>query len=328
MTIEPDVVASTPTWRALIKNPIIIAGVLAIVLVIVGEIFSPGFGSYDQIMAMLRTASFLGFIAVGQTIVILSGGEGIDLSVGKVATFGAIIASRTMHGDNSQFLKGVALALVVAAGIGLVNGLGIVGLRIPPFVMTLGMLGVVHGLILVYTGGYADGRAAPFLVELVNGRLLFGIPGVIFLWILVAAGVTFLLRRTEFGWNLYAVGTNREAAKLSGVRVGRTVILAYVASAVFAALGGIFMVGYTQTVFLSLADNLTLPSIAAVIIGGTLISGGVGTYLGSAIGAVVLTVLTNLLTSLRMAESSRTVVQGIVLIILLALYGRGRKLRS
>ncbi|OKL53398.1 sugar ABC transporter permease [Bowdeniella nasicola] len=328
MSIESDVLTPVPLWRRLIKNPIMIAAALAIVLVIIGEIFSPGFGSYGQIMSTLRTASFLGFIAVGQTIVILSGGEGIDLSVGKVATFAAIIASRTMHGDNAQFLQGIALSLVIAAGIGLINGLGIVGLRIPPFVMTLGMLGVVHGLILVYTGGYADGRAAPLLVELVNGRLLFGVPGVIFLWVAIAVLVTLLLRRTKFGWDLYAVGTNREAAKLSGVRVNRTIILAYVSSAVFAALGGILMVGYTQTVFLSLADDLTLPSIAAVIIGGTLISGGVGTYLGSAIGAIVLTVLTNLLTSLRMAESSRTVIQGIVLIVLLALYGRGRKLRS
>lgn len=311
-----------------LRSPILIAAVLAVALVGIGEVVSPGFGSYPQIVAMLRVASFLGFIAVGQTIVILSGGAGIDLSVGKVATLAAIIASRTMQGSDENALQGIALALLVAAGLGLANGIGIVYLRITPFVMTLGMMGVAHGLILAYTRGVADGRAAPSLVSLVNGRLLFDLPGVVLLWVLMAVLVTLLLRRTKPGWDLYAVGTTRVAAELSGVRVNRTVIGAYVASAVFAGIGGIFMVGYTQTVFLNLADNLAMPSIAAVIIGGTLLSGGIGGYVGSAIGAFVLTVLTSLLTTLRMDEASRTVVNGVVLIVLLAFYARGRRLRS
>lgn len=317
-----------PRLRALATNPILIATVLAALLIIIGELVSPGFGRPGQIVSMLQVSSFLGIIAIGQTIVILSGGEGIDLSVGKVATFAAIIASRTMQGDNANLVKGIALALVVAAIIGLVNGLGVTMLGIPPFVMTLGMLGVVHGLIMVYTRGVADGRAAPALVSLVGGNVAFGIPGVLFLWLALAILVTWMLRRTKPGWSLYAVGTNRRAAELSGVRVRRTVIGAYIASSVFAAIGGIIMVGYTQTVFLNLADQLTLPSIAAVVIGGTLIAGGVGGYIGSAIGSVVLTVLTSLLTTLRMAESTRTVTSGVVLVALLALYGRGKRLRS
>ncbi|SDL33312.1 ABC transporter permease [Tessaracoccus oleiagri] len=314
-----------PGW---VRSPILVAAVLSVALIVVGELVSPGFGSYGQVVAMLRVAAFLGLIAVGQTIVILSGGAGIDLSVGKVATLAAIIASRVMQGDDAQTASGILLALAVCALIGLANGLGVVYLRITPFVMTLGMMGVVHGLILAYTGGVADGRAAPALVSLVNGRVFANIPGVVLIWVVVTVLVTLLLRRTKPGWDLYAVGANRVSAELSGVRVNRTVVGAYVASACFAGLGGIFMVGYTQTVFLNLADDLTLPSIAAVIIGGTLLSGGVGGYVGSAIGAVVLTVLTNLLTTLRMGEASRTVVNGLVLIILLAFYGRGRRLRS
>jgi ribose transport system permease protein len=314
-----------PSWA---RSPILVAALLAVALVVVGELVSPGFGSYGQVVAMLRVSAFLGLIAVGQTIVILSGGAGIDLSVGKVATLAAIIASRVMQGEDANAATGLLLALGVCALIGLANGLGIVYLRITPFVMTLGMLGVVHGLILAYTGGVADGRAAPGLVSLVNGRVLANIPGVVLIWVAITVLVTVLLRRTKPGWDLYAVGANRVSAELSGIRVNRTVVGAYVASALFAGLGGILMVGYTQTVFLNLADNLALPSIAAVIIGGTLLSGGVGGYVGSAIGAVVLTVLTNLLTTLRMGEASRTVINGVVLIILLAFYGRGRRLRS
>lgn len=312
----------------LLRDPVVLAGLIAILLVAIGGVVKPGFASPEQIVNMLRVASFLGIIAIGQTIVVLSGGEGIDLSVGVTATLGAILASRTMNGSDALIVPGVLLAVAVAAAIGLANGLGIVLLRIPPFVMTLGMLGVVGGLILVVTGGVADGRAAPALVELVNGRAVFGIPGILLVWAALAVLVTLLLRRTVFGRQLYAVGSGREAARLSGVPVDRVLVSAYMLSAVFAALGGIAMVGYSQQVFLNLANDLTLPSIAAVIIGGTLVAGGVGGYLGSAIGAIVLTVLTSLLTTLSMPEWARIVVQGVVLIALLAVYGRQRRLRT
>lgn len=313
---------------AILRDPVIIATAIAIVLVVIGGVVKPGFASADQIVNMLRVASFLGFIAIGQTLVILSGGEGIDLSVGTVATLGAILASRTMAGSDAMLVPGILLALAVAAAIGLVNGLGIVFLKIPPFVMTLGMLGVVGGLILVVTGGVADGRAAPALVQLVNGRFLFGIPGILIVWAVLAILVTLLLRGTVFGRQLYAVGASREAARLSGVPVRRVLLSTYMLSSVFAAVGGIAMVGYSQQVFLNLANDLTLPSIAAVIIGGTLVAGGVGGYLGSAVGAIVLTVLTSLLTTLSMPEWARIVMQGIVLIALLTVYGRQRRLRA
>lgn len=135
-----------------------------------------------------------------------------------------------------------------------------------------------------------------------------------------------MLRRTVPGWNLYAVGGNRRASELSGVPVRRTVIGAYVASGVFAALGGLMLLGYTESVFLNLADDYTLPTVAAVIIGGTLAAGGVGSYVGSAIGAVVLTVLTSLLSTVNMPESWRTITRGVAL--LLTFYGRQRKLRA
>lgn len=310
------------------RGPVVIAAVIAVGLVVIGGILRPGFADPDQVVSMLRIASFLGIIAIGQTIVVLSGGEGIDLSVGTVATLSAIIAARVMDGANAGALGGVLLAVGVAAAIGLVNGLGVVFLRIPPFVMTLGMMGVVSGLILVVTGGVADGRAAPVLIDLVSGRGVFGVPGIVLLWIGLTAAVVLLLRRTAYGWSLHAVGANREAARLSGVPVARTRVLAYVLCSAFAAIGGIAMLGYTQTVFLSLADGQMMPSIAAVIIGGTLVSGGVGGVLGTGVGAVVLTVLNSLLTTLTIPESTRTVVNGLVLIVLLAVYGRQRRLRA
>jgi len=248
--------------------------------------------------------------------------------VGKVATFAAIVGSRIMQGDDAGVVAGVVVPLAACALIGLGNGLGVTLLRIPPFVMTLGMTGVVYGLIMVYTNGRADGRAAPALTTLVNGELVLGLPGVLFLWAAIAVLVTWLLRRTTFGWRLFAVGANPEAAELSGVPVRRTVILAYVAGSVFAGLGGLLLVGYTESVMLNLADDYTMPAIAAVIIGGTLAAGGVGGYLGTAVGAVTLTVLTSLLTTLDIGSAWRTVVNGVVLVALLSFYGRQKRLRA
>ncbi len=316
------------TWMGVLRNPALIAAIITIVLIVVGQIVSPGFGSYGQVTSMLRVASFLGFIAIGQTIVILTGGDGIDLSVGKVATFAAIIASKLMDGTDQGLFFAILIPLAVGAALGLVNGLGILWLRIPPFVMTLGMMGVVQGLILVYTQGKAGGRSAPALTALVNGRWLFNLPGVLFLWIITIVLVTLLLRRTSIGWAIYAVGANRTAARLSGIPVTRTVLFAYAASGFFAAVGGIMLLGYTETVFLNLADDYTLRSVAAVVIGGTIVSGGIGGYVGSAVGAVLLTVLSSFLTTINMPESGRIVINGLVLIILLAAYGRQRKLRA
>lgn len=311
-----------------LKNPMTIALVIVVLLVAFGQIFSPGFGAYSQVIAMLRVASFLGFIAIGQTIVMLSGGTGIDLSVGKTATLGAIVAAKVMDGSNDNLLLGILIPLAVGSLIGLANGLGILLLKIPPFVMTLGMMGVVTGIILAYTKGVAGGRSAPLLTSLVNDRWVLQIPGVLFLWVIAIVLVTIFLRRTWTGWNIFAIGANRTAAHLSGVPVKRTVLISYTLSGFFAVVGGMMMLGYTETVFLNLADNLMLPSVAAVVIGGTLVAGGVGGYVGSAIGAVLLTILTSFLTTLNMPESGRIIVNGVVLILLLTLYGRQRKLRS
>ena len=168
-------------------NPIVIALILAVILFAVGGIVQPGFASYGQAMNILRLAAFLGIVAAGQTLVIISGGEGIDLSVGAVITLGAILVFRIGDGQNDQALLALAIALGVGLLIGATNGLGITLLGIPPLVMTLGMTGVVQGLILVITGGRVEGGAAPALTGLVTNPLILGIPGVIFLWLLLGA---------------------------------------------------------------------------------------------------------------------------------------------
>lgn len=322
----PEPAQRAAAWLA--GTPVAIAVLIAVALFAIGEIISPGFAAYGQIISVLRVSAFLGIIAMGQTIVIISGGEGIDLSVGKVATFSAIVAARTIEGDDTQILTGLAVALLVCAAIGLVNGIGIAYARIPPLVMTLGMIGVVQGLILIYTGGTAAGRAAPLMVTLVKGDTILSIPGLLWIWFVLGALLVLVLRRTTFGWRVYGLGANRRAAALSGINVRYNVVAVYVFSSVLAGLGGFFLLGFTETVFLNLADQYMLPSIAAVVIGGTTLAGGVGGYTGTAIGAVVLTVLQSLLTTMRLQAAQRQIVLGVVLIILLSAYGRQRRLRQ
>lgn len=314
--------------RATLRNPVVLAVLVAVALFVVGEIIAPGFASYSSVMNTLRVAAFLGVIAAGQTIVILAGGEGIDLSVGKIATFSAIVVAQVSQGQDDRMLLAIVFALGYCALIGLANGIGIAYLRIPPLVMTLGMVAVVMGVIRVYSGGQPEGRAPGSLADVVNARTVFGIRGSVWIWLVVALFVVWLLRRTTFGRRVYSLGANREASYLAGISVQRTLVAVYVASSLFAAAAGIMLIGFTGAASISLADHYQLISIAAVVIGGTTLAGGVGGYLGTAIGAIVLTTLNGLLIALNIGPAGRQVVNGLILIVLLSLYGRQRRLRQ
>lgn len=316
------------TVRRYLRNPVVLAALVAVLLFVVGQVASPGFASYAGVMNTLRVAAFLGVIAAGQTIVILAGGEGIDLSVGKVATFAAIVVARVSQGADDRLVMAIIAALIACAAVGALNGLGVAYLRIPPLVMTLGMIGVVEGVIRLYSGGQPEGRAPGGLADVVNARTVFDIRGSIWLWLAIAVFVSWLLSRTTFGRRVYALGANRDTAYLSAINVRGNLILVYVASSLFAAVGGIMLLGYTGTVSISLADGYMLTSIAAVVIGGTTLAGGIGGYPGTLIGAIVLTTLTSLLTALRIEPAGRQVVNGVILVALLSIYGRQRKLRQ
>ncbi|MDI3341487.1 MAG: ABC transporter permease [Sphaerobacter sp.] len=309
-------------------NPVVIALLLAVLLFALGGILRPGFASHAQAMNILRLAALLGVIAAGQTLVIISGGEGIDLSVGAVITLSATLTYRLVNGDNGMVLPALGLTLLVGLLIGVINGLGITLLRIPPLVMTLGMTGVVQGLVLVVTQGQMQGAVAPIMARLVARPLALGIPGVVLIWVVLGVAMWLVLQRTAYGKRLFAIGVNRTTARLSGVRVPRVVVATYGLSGMLAALGGFVLLGYTQIVFLNLGAPYTLPSIAAVVIGGTLLSGGQGGYAGTMAGALVLTLLTSLLTALQMPESARQIVYGGTLLVLLSVYGRQRALRQ
>ena len=313
--------------RFLRLSPPLIALGLAVALFFIGGVVRPGFVNVNQAVNILRLASLLGIVAAGQTLVIISGGEGIDLSVGAVVTLGAIMTFRFSDGQNELLLVGLLAAGLAGVAVGLVNGLGIVYLRIPPLVMTLGMAGVVQGLVLVVTRGALEGGTPPALAALVSNSFL-GVPGSVYLWAGLALVMWGTLERSTYGKHLFAVGVNREAARLSGVRVPRVVLMTYALSGLLAALGGFCLLGFTQRVFLSLGTPYLFPSIAAVVVGGTVLAGGKGSYWGTMAGALVLTLINSLLTAMQLSEAYQLMVLGVTLVILISVYGRQRALRQ
>ena len=311
-----------------IFNPITIAITLIIILLFVGNFISPGFSSPNQIISLLIVASLLGIMSAGQNLVILGGREGIDLSVGGVVSIAAVVAGNVMDGSNAAILPAVVVTLFVGAFIGLINGIGVTFVKIPPLVMTLGMLGVLQGLLVVVRNGVPSGNAAPFLVHFATKPFLNTFPGILWLWLIITLFLVFLLKHTVYGLRIYAIGTNEKAAKMTAVPVEFIRISLFVLSGMFAALAGVCLLGYSGSSFANVGEQYILPSIIAVVFGGTSLAGGKGGYVGTALGAILLIVLQSILITIRIDESGRQMIFGATLLLLMVFYGRGKMLRS
>ena len=316
-------------------SPPLAALVLAVVLFLLSGFLPNGYGSDMEVakaqgINILRLSVFLGIIAAGQTLVIISGSEGIDLSSGSVVTLTAILTYVMVKGEDNKVLLALLVSLAVGALIGLLNGAGITFLKISPFVMTLGMSGVVTGAIIIANHGNVSGKVAPIMTRLIARPLSpsLPIPNALIIWLIFGFLIWLLLERTTFGKNLFAIGVNRVTAKLSGVNVTGMNLAAYALAGALAGFGGFLVVGNTGVVMIQLGQPFLFPSIAAVAVGGTLLSGGKGSYWGSMAGAIVLTLITSLLTTMQMPDSIRRMVLGATLLLMISFYGRQKALRQ
>jgi ribose transport system permease protein len=307
-------------WRRLMRDhPLIPLIVLLLALVVVLEVLRPGIVNERWVANTIKFAIPLAILAACQTMTMLTGG--IDLSVGIVATMSAFVMATqvTMHDPSAAIL----IALVPAALVGLANGIGIAFFRVHPLIMTLGMSLIVTGCLQVYQRTVlATGSAIPEgLAWLGTGRT-YGIPNALVLFVPLAAAIVFGLRRTGFGRLLYAIGDNETASRFAGVLVWQVIIVLYVISGLLAGIAGLLYVGLIKAPSLSLAVPLLLPSVAAAVIGGTSIFGGRGGYAGTIVGALILSVLTTLLTVLQMPEGSRRMLFGAIILAVTAAYIR------
>jgi ribose transport system permease protein len=301
------------------RRTIIVLILLLFVFIIGIELARPGTVNATWVSNALMFAAPLGILAAGQTLVVLTGG--IDLSVAAIATGAAYILTTSASLGS---VAAVALALLVGVLVGLVNGVGIAVLGVQPLVMTLGTGLMTGGVLTVYSQQMlaSQPHVPEFIQTLGAGKYLDALPFDLLLWAPIAFLMIFGLTRSGFGRLLYAVGDNREACKLAGVRVWRVLLAGYVLCGLLAAIAGIVLVGSTNAADLSLADVYLLPSIAAVIIGGTSIFGGRGGYAGSIVGALILTVLTSILTLLDAPEPIKQILYGAIILALAAVYAR------
>jgi ribose transport system permease protein len=300
--------------RTIVALVLLLSGLLAGI-----QIARPGTVNVLWISNMMLFAAPLGIVAAGQTLVMLTGG--IDLSVASVATASAyLMATHSGLGLAPALLYGLAVGFVV----GLINGIGVALLRVQPLVMTLGTGLMTEGMLVVYSQKkMADAPRVPqFVEELGAGKFLGGIPNDLVVWVPLAIILIFVLRRTGYGRLLYAIGDNSRACSLAGIRVWRVLLVNYVACGLLAAAAGLIIVGGTDSAELRLAEVYLLPSVAAVIIGGTSIFGGRGGYSGTIIGALILTVLNSILTLLDVPESVRQILYGAIILLLAAAYTR------
>ncbi|MEZ5670756.1 MAG: ABC transporter permease [Alphaproteobacteria bacterium] len=309
-----------------IDKPILIACAFIVVILLVGSGYTLAtqgtlsFLSPDYLLQQLQIASFLGITAAGMMLVILMGH--IDLSVPWTLATSAMIAAAI--GGPWAILIGIAVGLV----IGLINGIGVAVLRVPSMIFTLGVNTVLLGLMVILTGGHAPQDSATEAMVFLGGARTFGIPHALAIWILVSVAIVFVLYRTALGRYIYAIGNREAAAYLSGVRTRLVIIAAFMMCSVCAAIAGLLLAGRSGRAFQAMGDQYLLPSIAAVVLGGTHILGGQGKYLGTVVGAVMIVLLDSVLSVMQMPEAGRQIIYGSVIILMLLAYGRGQKLRA
>ncbi|MFC9064686.1 MULTISPECIES: ABC transporter permease [Streptomyces] len=280
------------------------------------------FGSFDNMMTILRSASVIGVISVGMTFVITGGG--IDLSVGAIVALASVwattIATQQMAAD-FHWIVIVTTALLVGAGAGLVNGLLIAYGKMAPFIVTLAMMAAARGLAELISDKRTQVVTERGLIDFFGGKVL-GVPVLVIIFALVAAGGWLLLNRTTFGRRTLAVGGNPEAARLAGIDVRRHTTILYVLLGLACGLAAVMLMARTTAGIATHGSMYELDAIAAVVIGGTLLSGGRGTVVGTVFGVLIFMTLTNVFVLNNLDTSTQAVAKGAIIVAAVLLQQR------
>ncbi|HEY1294579.1 MAG TPA: ABC transporter permease [Chloroflexota bacterium] len=299
-----------------------VAPVGCVVVLLLAAVFVPQFYDPGNLTTVAIQSAVLGIVAVGQMLVLLV--AGLDLSVNAVLGLGAVIVISNQQGFSiSTFF--VALAIAVAVGLG--NGLLIAWRKVPPFIATFGMLIFVNGARLAYTHGQASGNV-PAWLRVVGIGQIGPIPNAVLCWLVILLLVGGILSFTRYGRYVYAVGANPEAARYAGVPTREVVTACYIACSVLALCAGLVLSGYVGYVDQRLGTDFNVNSIAAAIVGGTTFSGGRGSLLGTATGAILLTILLDLVVVAGVPINWQLAVQGTVLVVATAIQGMRAHLLS
>ncbi len=317
-----------PSKRSFGKLKLMLPSVIAIVVLMAGGNFiAPGFISINNVSSILMTSSLLALMSISQNTVVIAGNNGIDLSIGATASCTALICPLLPMDNVWQLLVAVLAALLIGALFGLANGFFIGFVRIPALIMTLITSSVISGTIMVLTKGQPSAHISSLLKSLSDNLIppIRNLTLVVFIIIVIAE---LLLSKTRPGRMLKIVGDNFNAARISGINVRAVLVMSYIVSGAVAGLMGLLIVGYAGSTTLNMAESYTLLSLAAITIGGTNLSGGQGSYINGALGAIVIIELNSILQALNMDQGMRFIIQGGLLLIIMVFNVRGAKLRS
>lgn len=293
------------------SNPVVWILMVAILMAIVLSFLSPFFMTVGNMTNLSKQVSIVAILAAGQAVVIISGG--IDLSVGSVLALSAVVIGSLIQVDVDP-VTAMFAGLLTGTIAGWVNGMVITRGNIPPFIATLGMLGIARGLALVITGGVSHPVLAPMFLYIGNAKLI-GLPIPLYFVIVTFLVIGIMMGKTVFGRHVYAIGGNERVARLQGIPVDRQKVKIYALSGFLAAVAAVVMTGRLAATPPSVAQAIELQAIAAVIIGGVSFVGGRGIVLTALIGALIMAMITNGLNILGISSFYQQVLIGIVIIV-------------
>jgi ribose transport system permease protein len=279
---------------------------------------SSGRLNLESFLSNAYTAAFLAILAFGQMLVVTSGRGAIDLSIPGVLTLMAFVSMSIINGENKNVPLAILVIVVLGAVIGLLNSLMVIYLQIPAIIATMAMNYILTTAALLINKNFSIFAIAPVIEKLVTTRI-FGVQLMIFLIILLAVLFWFLLNRTSYGKSLLAVGQNREAAKLAGIKVNRVEMLTYVFSSILAAFGGMLTSARVGGALLGMGDSYTLETVASIVVGGTLISGGKANVPGTLVGCLFLGLIVTAMQIMGFSVGAQNIAKGALIIIVLLL---------
>lgn len=299
--------------RAKMFLPSVIA---ALVLLIIGQIVANGFLSIRNISSILLSTSILGLMTVAQNTVIIVGDNGIDLSIGAIASMTAVICPIIPMETPFAVFLGCCAGMIIGGFFGLINGIGTKIVRIPALIVTLILADVISGFTMFLTRGQPPVHISDTLLNL-SSVLIQPIRIITLIGFGVIAVAEFLLNKSRFGRKMRLVGDNSSAAHISGINTKAVGIFSYVISGMIAGLVGLLLVSYNGGTTLSMGESYTLLSVAAVAIGGTNLAGGRGSYVAGAFGGLVMIILNNILQAFSIVQGLRSVIQGGILLVIM-----------
>ncbi len=325
--LKKDSMLMIKIQRFIKTNPAGMTFVIAILLMLLTFVLRPNSLNVNTFSSIILLTILLSFAAAGQTLVLIGGG--LDFTVGAVMSSAAVMTTFLMQGQDGKFLPVLGVVLLIGLIVGIINGISTVKIALPAMIVTIAISNLVaRAQYLFAADGKSLGYAGPAFIKSVSYKFGGVVPSIVLYAILVWGIMFYILNRSVFGKQLYLVGDNKDAARLSGIKVNKIIIISYILSGLLSAFAGMLGAAYMTVVSAQVFDKYAFQSLIAVIVGGTALSGGRGTYTGSIAGALLMVVLSNGLTALALPDPIKNISYGVIMILLLFAYNRTNAVRQ